>query len=283
MNSVLMQRWLLAGLLAAGTAIAALEGANRVTQEYMYHPVQGGIEIRNGERRFNRPLYSSVGRPHRLIALAGDRPEFMLMQISGTKSMRKFANLKLGLADGPWLDGITPVLARYDMGLQHYHLGEKDTGIDIDVVRAMAFEGLLLRVRCRRESAGPLVLAIGGRGSSNYDQNPKQSAFNPRECRGTKLAFADNTLTLSGEGATVFATGSVPLNFTAANPGAVGNGPKALLDAPAAKDAVALLAAEWPKNGELYFILTTDKPESTGFHGLCKIFRKLKRLYQHRP
>jgi hypothetical protein len=65
-----------------------------------------------------------VDRPWRVIALAGDRPEFMLMQISATKSMTKLANVKLGLADGPWLDAVTPVLARHDHGLQGYQVGE---------------------------------------------------------------------------------------------------------------------------------------------------------------
>ncbi|MBN2296459.1 MAG: hypothetical protein JXM70_28780, partial [Pirellulales bacterium] len=264
MNTIELQVWVLAGLLAFGSAIVATAEESNATEGYMYHPVQSGIEIRNGKRRLNRPLYSSVERGHRLIALAGDRPEFMLMRISATKRMQKLANLKLGFADGPWLDMITPVLARYDMGLQHYDLGEEGAGVEIDAVRAIGFEGLLIRVRCHRKSTGPLVLAIGGRGSDNYDRNPRAAAFNPRECRGIRPAFADNTLILSEKGATVFATGSVPLNFTAADPNAVGNGPKALLGAPAAKDAVAALWAEWPKNGELYFILTTDQPTSKG-------------------
>lgn len=230
----------------------------------IYRPTEDGIEIENGSGRFNRPLYSSVERPQRLIALAGDRPEFMLMQISSTKTMSKLANLKLGLADGPWLDATDPVLARYNKGLQDYRVGGKDTGLEIAAVRARGFEGLLLRVKRHRESAAPLVLAIGGRGSSNYDQNPRQAAFNPTECRGTRLTFADNALTITGKGATIHATGSVALRFTAAEPAAVAKGPQALLDAPAAREAVAALAADWPKNGELYFILTTDAPASPG-------------------
>ena len=233
-------------------------------KEHIYRPTPEGIEIENGTGRFNRPLYSSVDRPWRQIAMAGERPEFMLMQISAIKSMNKLANLKLGLADGPWLDEVTPVLARYDKGLQDYRLGEKDAGIEVAAVRARAFEGLLLRVRSHRESTAPLVLAIGGRGSSNYDQNPSASAFNPDECRGTELAFADNTLTLSGRGSTVYATGSAPLRFTSANPHAVANGPQALLEAPVTENAVAALAADWPENGELYFILTADAPDSAG-------------------
>lgn len=233
-------------------------------KDYIYRPTPDGIEIENGTGRFNRPLYSSVERPQRLIALAGDRPEFMLMQISSTKTMNKLANLKLGFADGPWLDASTPVLARYDKGLQNYRLGAKSAELEIAAVRARAFEGLLLRVRSQREPAAPLVLAIGGRGASNYDQNPAQAAFNPGECRGTKLTFTNNTLTLAGKGTTVFVTGSAPLSFTAANPAAVAKGPKALLAAPVAKDAVAVLAARWPKKGELYFILTTDAPDSAG-------------------
>ena len=60
------------------------------------------------------------------------------------------------------------------------------------------------------------------------------------------------------------ATGSVPLRFTAADPTAVASGPKALAAAPVEKDAVAALTAEWPKSGELYFILTPDAADSTG-------------------
>lgn len=247
----------------SGVHIACCEEEQGATkhQGYVYHPVGDGIEKSNGDRRFNRPLYSSVERPHRLIALAGDRPEFMLMRISATKSMAKLANLKLGLADGPWLDEVTPVLARYEMGLQHYRVGKEDAGIEIDVVRAMAFEDLLLHVSCGLKSPAPLILAIGGRGSSNYDQKARAAAFNPRECRGSKPAFADNILTLSGN---VFATGSAPLEFTPADPAAVGKSPKALLDSSSEQNAVAALAARWPKNGELYFILTTDKPDSDG-------------------
>lgn len=256
-------------LLTLSMSVAASENpANAERTAYMYHPAGKGIEIENGSGRFNRPLYSTVDRNWRLIAMAGDRPEFMLMQISSTKRMAKLANLKLGLADGPWLETITPVLACYDRGLQQYRVGEKDTGLEVAAVRARAFDGLLLRVKRQDTSTAPLVLAVGGRGSGNYDQtvrpNPERSAFNPRECRGTKLSFADNILTLSGRGATLYATGSTPLRFTAADPSQVGNGPGALLDAPVEENAVAALQVEWPKTGEFYFILTPDAPDSAG-------------------
>ena len=96
-----LQRWVLVGVLTISSALGHAEENTEVTsvqtksdlieelqrpaplkQEYMYRSVNGGIEIHNGERRFNRPLYSTVQRRHRLIALAGDRPEFMLMKIS---------------------------------------------------------------------------------------------------------------------------------------------------------------------------------------------------------
>lgn len=232
---------------------------------YDYQPVRSGIEIRDGSRGFNRPLYSSVERPWRLIALAGDRPEFMLMRISATKSMTKLANIKLGLADGPWLDAVTPVLARHDRGLQDYRVGETSDGIEIAAVRARAFDGLLLRVKNRRDRSAPLVLAIGGMGpKSNYDQYPAGAMFKPAECRSNQPTFADNTLAFSGRGGTLMATGSVPLRFMTADPTAVAKGPKALLDAPLEKDVVAALTADWPKGGELYFVLSLDAADSTG-------------------
>ncbi|MFO1523710.1 MAG: hypothetical protein U1G05_17110 [Kiritimatiellia bacterium] len=101
---------MLLGFLAASAA-----GENSPATPYAYRPVNGGVEIQNGERRFNRPLYSSVDRPERLIAMAGDRPEFMVMRITGTKSMDKLsANLKLvwtALADE-----VALVRTRYDKG-----------------------------------------------------------------------------------------------------------------------------------------------------------------------
>ena len=252
-------------LLTLSLSVAANDNKTNVERTgYMYTPAGKGIEIENGKGRFNRPLYSTVDRNRRLIALAGDRPEFMLMQISSTKRMTKLANLKLGLADGSWLEEIAPVRARYDRGLQQYWLGEKDARLEVAAVRARAFDGLLLRVKREDRSTAPLVLAVGGRGSSNYDQNPRASAFNPRECRGTKLRFADNILTLSERGATLYATGSTPLGFTSADPKEVAKGPGALLDAPVEENAVAALEVEWPKTGEFYFILTPDAPDSEG-------------------
>ncbi len=244
---------------------------------YRYHPVGKAIEWVDGAGRFNRPLYGTVDRQWRLIALAGDRPEFMLMQISSTKTMTKLANLKLGLADGKWLEAMTPVLARHDRGQQQYRLGGKESAIELDAVRARAFDGLLLRVKHHGKPASPLVLAVGGRGSSNYDQNPGKSAFNPGECSGTKLAFADNVLTLSEKGIPVHATASAPLKFNAADPNKVADGPAALLAAPADENAVAALASAWPEQGELYFMLTPDAPDSTGFKAFqadpAKVFR----------
>lgn len=232
---------------------------------YRYRPVGKAIEVQDGKGRFNRPLYGTVDREWRLIALAGDRPEVMLMQISSTKTMTKLANLKLGLADGPWLEEMTPVVARYDRGLQQYRLGSKESAIEVDAVRARAFDGLLLRVKHHGKPASPLVLAMGGRGANNYDQNPGRSAFNPGECRGTTLAFAGNILTLSGKGLPVHATASAPMKFTAADPNKVADGPAALLSAPVHENAVAALATAWPQQGEVFFLLTPDAPDSDGF------------------
>jgi hypothetical protein len=232
---------------------------------YRHRPVGKAIEVADGAGRFNRPLYATVERPWRLIALAGDRPEFMLMQISSTKTMTKLANLKLGLADGKWLEAMTPVMARYDKGLQQYRMGGKEAAIEVDAVRARAFDGLLLRMKHQGKPTSPLVLAIGGRGTDNYDQNPGSSAFNPGECRGTTLAFANNILTLSGRGLPVYATGSVQWKLMSADPNKVAHGPAALLAEPVEQDAVAALATDWPEHGELYFMLTPDAPDSAGF------------------
>jgi hypothetical protein len=232
---------------------------------YRYRPAGKGIEVEDGMGRFNRPLYSTVDRPWRLVALAGDRPEFMLMQISSTKNMTKLANLKIGLADGHWLETLTPVVARYDRGWQQYRVGANETAIGVDAVRARAFDGLILRVKRQGKSGAPLVLALGGRGANNYDQNPERSAFNPGECHGTTLAFSDNVLTLSGKGLPLHATGSTRLNFAATDPKKVANGPGALLAAPVERDAVAAITAAWPEHGELYFILTPDARDSAGF------------------
>tara|TARA_R110002050_G_scaffold184053_1_gene317496 strand:+ start:12336 stop:12959 length:624 start_codon:yes stop_codon:yes gene_type:complete len=174
-----------------------MQNEESIRHHYKYQPADTGIESHNGNGRFNRPLYSSVEREHRLIAMAGDRPELMLMRISATKLMNKLANIKLGFTEGLWFDQITPVLARYDKGLQHYRVGEQDKPIEIDAIRSQSFEGLLLRVRYSGKSVGPLVLAIGGRGSANYDQNPEASAFNPQECVGTQFQFAENVLAYS--------------------------------------------------------------------------------------
>ena len=50
--------------------------------------------------------------------------------------MTKLANVKLGLADGPWLDSVSPVLARHDRGLRDYQVGGTSDGIEIAAVRA---------------------------------------------------------------------------------------------------------------------------------------------------
>jgi hypothetical protein len=260
---------LVAACLTEASGVAAFDSSGQYISAgaqsgYRYRPEDQAIVIENGTGRFNRPLYSAVERNWRLIAMAGDRPEFMLMQLSSTKNMTKLANIKLGLADGPWLEDITPVLSRHDCGLQQYQAGGKDDGFEVAAVRAIAFDGLLLRVKCHGGTKAPLVLAIGGRGEANYDQNPLKSAFNPEECRGTSLVFADNVLTVSGKGTTLQATGSAPMRFMSADPDQVVQGPQKLLGAPVAKDGVAALAAEWPENGELYFILTPDAPDSDG-------------------
>ena len=247
----------MAHLLAASLCASA----QTETREYAYRPVDGGIEIQNGERRFNRPLYSSVDRPDRLIALAGDRPELMVMRITGTKSMDKLANVKLGLADGPWLDEVTPVRARYHNGVQQHEVGEGQKAVTVDAVRGMSFEGLLLRVRCDGKPSAPLVVMIGGRANANYDQNPK-SAFHPAECAKTQVTFAGNTLTIAGAGPTLHAVSPAPLRFAAADPEAVGKGPGALLAAPAKGAAVGALTIDWSADGEIHLMLTPDEPDS---------------------
>ena len=252
---------LTAAYMLLSLPVASTAGENNPATAYAYQPVDGGVEIQNGERRFNRPLYSSVDRPERLIAMAGDRPEFMVMRITGTKSMDKLANVKLGLADGPWLDEVTPVRTRYDKGVQQHEIGAGKNVVTVEAVRGMSFEGLLLRVRCAGKPSAPLVVMIGGRANSNYDQNPK-SAFNPAECEKTQVSFAGNALTITGSGPTLHAVGSVPLRFTAANPEAVGKGPAALLAAPARGASVGALTAEWPEDAEIHLMLTTDPPDS---------------------
>lgn len=235
-----------------------------ITNTYPYQPAHGGIERCDGGRRFNRPLYSSVSRSSRLIALAGDRPEFMVMEISSTKSMNKLANIKLGVDGEQWLDAVTPVLTRYELGLQHYEVGSPASMIELDAVRGISFEGLLLRVHCHGQPSGPLVAAMGGRATANYDLN-QAAAFSPDECHGTRLSFAGNVLMISEHGPALYATASVPLRYGAADPSAVSAGPKALLAAAPAKEAaVGALVADWPPDGVIYLIVTTDTPDSEG-------------------
>ena len=71
--------------LLPALAICTAAGAREPQPEhtgYRYRPVGKGIEVADGEGRFNRPFYSSVEDRGGVIALAGDRPEFMLMRIS---------------------------------------------------------------------------------------------------------------------------------------------------------------------------------------------------------
>ncbi len=233
-------------------------------QHYPYRPVDGGIEIHNGTRRFNRPLYSTVSRPRRLIAMAGDRSEFILMKISATKDMLKLANVKLGLVGGPWLSEVEPVLTRHCLGLQQYRLGEGPNALEVDAVRAVAFEGLLLRVRFEDTPPGPLVLALGGRAHANYDQNPDASALHPQECQGSRVSFADNVARLSGEGPILYAAANLPAEFVAADADAVASGPGALLQSRAGNRPVAALVVRSCAGSDVFFIVTTDDPGSEG-------------------
>jgi hypothetical protein len=151
------------------------------------------------------------------------------------------------------------------MDFRVIRLASASDGIEIAAVRARAFDGLLLRVKSQRDRSAPLVLAIGGMGASgNYDMFPAGAAFKPSECRGNQPTFADNTLALSGKAGTLMATGSVPLRFMTADPAAVAKGPKALLEAPLENDVVSALTAEWPKSGDLYFVLSLDAADSAG-------------------
>lgn len=270
-----MNRFIISALgIFASIAMATAEEVAADTllpyEDYPYRPVDGGIEIRNGARRFNRPLYSTVERPDRLVALAGDRPEFMLMKIGSTKSMIKLANLMLGCAGEPWLSAIEPVWARHCEGQQQYQVGKGEQAIEINAIRAMAFEGLLLHIKRGNTTSGPLIFALGGRARANYDQSPK-AAFDPEECEGTTISFEENTVRISGNrGPDLFATANVPLIYTAADPEAVQLGPDALCKSKAIEAAVAALMAEWPASGEIFLILTTDDPESSDIQAFLK-------------
>lgn len=261
---------------AFGQAEVSIEKTKELTKKsqleepYVYRPVNGGIEILNGDRLFNRPLYIAPRGNHRLIGLAGDRPEFMLMEINGTKSMNKLANIKLGYKDGAWLSEVEPVFSRYCMGQQQYRLGEAKNEIEVDAIGAMSFEGLLLRIKCTSHPIGPLVVALGGRAKANYDQNYSAAAFNPKECQGMQIKFSGNTLQLSGIGSTLFATSNVPLNYTSANPEAVNQGPDGLCKSRAKGAAVAALVAEWPASGEIFLIFTKESSDSPGLKSFLK-------------
>lgn len=243
-------------VVAAGLTWGAAARAQEATTPYYYHPAQSGIEVLNGKGRFNRPLYSSVERPSRLIALAGDRPQFRLTQIGGTSSGKTLVNVKLGLADGQWADEMTPVLARYDRGLQDYRVGEAGAGVEIAAVRARAFDGLLLRVKNSGNLSKPLVMVLGGGGSGGKSDQGSMSGL-----LKSQLTFDDHTLAISRS---VLFISSGQMSFTASDPKAMAEGPKALLGSPADKDAVAALATAWPEGGELYYLLTTDKADTPG-------------------
>ncbi len=232
--------------------------------DYRYRAVDGGIEAWNGTRRFNRPLYSTVPRPDRQITLVSDRPEFMLMKISATKDMLKLANVMLGCAGGPWLSEVEPVLARHCLGLQQYRLGEGPAAVKIDAVRAMAFEGLLLRIRFEGEPPAPLVLAVGGRAHANYDQNPQASAFHPQECEGAQVSFAANVATLSGEGPPLHVAATLPAEFVAADADAVAGGPGALLESRGTARPVAAFSLRLQGGSDLFVVVTTDEPAAEG-------------------
>ncbi len=245
-----------------------------VEQHYMYRPANGGIEIHNGNGRFNQPLYTSVERPYRIVALASDRPDFMLIELLGKGSLFKLANLKLGFIGEPWLSEIEPVTARYELGTQKYQIGEGVNTVFLDAVRALDFDGLIVRIFRSGADGAPLVLALGGRASgsdfgshgSNLESNSSAARLSPEDCQGTTLTFSDNVLTLSGEGekerVPVHATSSVPLKFKAGDPAVIESDPAGLLASQSDTASVAVLTADWPQSGEIFFILTSDNPNS---------------------
>lgn len=250
---------------------------------YPYKPVNGGIEISNGQRRFNRLLYTSVERPYRLVAMAGDRPDFMLMELLGKKGLFKLANLKVGFAGESWLSEIDPINTRYELGVQKYQIGEGANAVFIDAVRALNFDALLLRISRSGANGKSLVFALGGRASgsnsdfkaveSSLEGNSPAVCLRPEDCQGTILAFADNVLTLSGERRKkripVYATSSLPLKFKAGDPAVIGNGPDELLASRSDTASVGILTTDWPQSDELYFILTADDPSSTSVKAFC--------------
>jgi len=62
----------------------------------------------------------------------------------------------------------------------------------------------------------------------------------------------------------VYATASAPLTFKAGDAEVVKEGPAALVASQSDAVAVGVLSAAWPKDGELFFLLTADPPDSEG-------------------
>jgi len=150
-----------AGIVQAAEISTEPPEAILFTRDYLYQPVENGIETHNGKGRFNRPLFTSVERPFRAVALSGDRPEFMYMELWGKGGLYKLANLMLGYSGKPWLSEIEPVTARYELGVMSYCVDEGADAVVLDAVRTQAFDGLVLRIRRDDGNGAPLVFAMG--------------------------------------------------------------------------------------------------------------------------
>ncbi len=172
--------WLLA-LLLAGEATAAAPSEVRSAR---YRPVGNGVEITDGDRRFNRALYGA----HTGFRLeCSDTPEF------GLYLPRMGGNLRLQ-------SGHRHCTARYEAGRMIYRL---DNGVRIEAQVLRSTDAALWRIENTDARPVRMTLAFGGVADKRFHRegdlgvdDPDCFAFRPAYCQGNRYTVAGNSVTV---------------------------------------------------------------------------------------
>jgi hypothetical protein len=283
-------------------------------QPYCYRLADGGFEIVNGGRIYNRPLYGPHCRDlasfeERLLAIVGDSPDALLILSNWRRnemgsSAAKLGHFFLGLrgaSGGKWLRDCATIKARYVPGHQDYELRDPLFGgmISISYVRPVACEGLLARARLPADAPGcELVFACGGAtewGDHLDYQGGRGSLidFHSEHCEDNEVRLEGQTFSIrrpnDGHGHRLRGALAGPaLRVGVGDAGALTGDPFDLIESKAGTRPMAIGACALPPAGEVYFILTTDDlnwgevqayltDPAAVFEACCRHYRDLSR------
>lgn len=245
---------------------------------FLYKPICGGFEIRNGRKNYTRPIYP----PHmnddllgvkgkkstRFIYYLGDQPKLALQSVA-ENVYKRHAHIFMGIKGGKWLDEMENITARYRYGHVEYEISDVsfEGTIRLTYTRSDKLDAIIIKAKLPDCVKGRLTIAFAGQNGAASAQpvggNSAGLEFSAFDTKASVIEINNNIFQITGtDDLSITGTADIPMHYTVKDAAMYEAGIDALLNSNITAQPMLIGTTEGNTNSEIYFLLTTEHSDS---------------------